>query len=62
MIMRIRYEKLGGHYHCCLFTARAQGQTFAKCGDLVFDEQEWPEVTKMLTNASIQVLEYGERP
>lgn len=44
MIMRLRYQRLGGHYHCRLFTARAPGTTYAKCGDLVFDEQEWKEV------------------
>jgi hypothetical protein len=38
MTLRLRYQQLGDHIHCRLFTARA------KCGDLVFDEQEWPMV------------------
>jgi hypothetical protein len=43
VILRLRYVKQGGHYHCRLFTARGPNQTFAECGDLVFDEREWPE-------------------
>lgn len=44
MVIRLRYKQLGGHVHCRLFTAREVRQTFAKCGDLVFDELEWPVV------------------
>lgn len=128
MIMRIRYEKQGGHYHCRLFTARSanegdghleafkqvclravdidQGEeldwhalsigfflarglpteeaydlariarytyqywvdtqieapatdthgTFAKCGDLVFDEREWPAVCRLFKSAGVELL------
>lgn len=41
MIMRIRYQKLGGHYHCRVFTAPSENQTFAKVGELLFDERDW---------------------
>ena len=53
MIMRIRYRKLGGHYHCRVFTAPASDQTFAKVGELVFDERDWSSLDRMLSNAQI---------
>lgn len=59
MIMRLRYEKLGGHYHCRLFTARGPNQTFAKCGELVFDEQEWPEVVALFNRGGAELLQEG---
>lgn len=49
-IIRIRYVKRGGHYHCRLFTAPGKGLTFALCGTLVFDEREWPEVRAHLSD------------
>jgi hypothetical protein len=49
--MRIRYEKLGGHYHCAVFTARVPNQTYAKCGDLVFDELEFEDVKRIMSGA-----------
>ena len=51
MIIRIRYKKLGGHYHCRVFTAKAKNMTFAKSGDLVFDEAEWDSIRDMLNSA-----------
>ena len=51
MIIRIRYRILGGHVHCRVFTAKAKNLTFAKCGDLVFDEREWNEVRDLLHSA-----------
>ena len=56
MIIRLRYEKRGGHIHCRLFTAPAEEQTFAKCGELVFDEREWPEVSRQLASAGVQIV------
>lgn len=47
-VMRIRFRKLGGHYHCRVFTAPAPNMTYAKNGDLVFDEHEWEDVQRML--------------
>lgn len=61
MILRIRYQQLGGHMHCRVFTAKSPELTFAKCGDLVFDEHEWPEVVVALSrDKRIQFLPDGE--
>lgn len=49
MVIKVTYRKLGGHYHCSVFTARRKELTYAKCGDLVFDEKEWPEVHAALS-------------
>lgn len=53
MIMRIRAKKQGGHYHCRVFTSPGIDETFAKCGDLVFDERDWKELQSMLRNTEI---------
>ena len=42
--IRIRFKKQGGHYHCRLFTTQTQYGTYANCGSLVFDENEWPDI------------------
>jgi hypothetical protein len=47
--IRIRYEKKGGHFHCRLFTSQNSQGTYAKCGDLVFDEHEFIEVRDKLS-------------
>lgn len=61
MLMRIRYKKLGGHYHCRVFTARGNiDSTFAKCGSVVFDEREWPEVRALFERGGAEVLEEAE--
>lgn len=46
--IRIRYSKEGGHYHCAVFTSQIYDGTYAKCGDLVFDEREFTEVRDKL--------------
>jgi hypothetical protein len=51
VVIRIRYKKLGGHIHCRLFTSKAKNLTFGRCGELVFDEQEWDMVRDMLQSA-----------
>lgn len=51
MILRMRYVKRGGHYHCRLFTAKARNMTFARCGELVFSEAEWNDVRDALASA-----------
>jgi hypothetical protein len=48
MLMRIRYRKLGGHYHCRVFTSPYQGAVFSKCGDLCFSEDEWEAVRRII--------------
>jgi hypothetical protein len=35
MIFRVRFEIGGHHVHCRLFIAKAENQTFAKCGEFV---------------------------
>lgn len=50
MIVKVIYEKKGGHYHCAVFTGRAMNQTFAKSGDLVFRENEWADFQNQTTN------------
>jgi hypothetical protein len=56
--IRIRFEKLGGHFHCRFFTTQTINGTFAKCGDLVFDEREWPDVIQRLRDkADIEFIE-----
>lgn len=50
-VMRVRFEKLGGHYHCRVFTAQQIGQMFAKNGELVFDEREWPDIPLLMRGA-----------
>jgi len=59
MIMRLRFKQEGGHYHCRLFTAKAVDQTFAKCGSLVFSEEEWDQVRTQFLMSGMQVIEEG---
>ena len=47
--IRIRWKKLGGHYHCRMFTSQVYDGTYAKNGDIVFDEREWSEVLDKLS-------------
>ena len=58
-ILRVRYSVQGGHVHCRVFTAPGVNLTFAKCGDLVFNVMEWPEVEGFLKKAGAQVLQDG---
>ena len=45
-LLRIRYKKLGGHYHCRVFIG-VPGNTFAKVGDLILDEVDWDQIEHM---------------
>jgi hypothetical protein len=38
---RVRYQKLGGHFHTRVFSAENPRGTFAKLGELTFDEKDW---------------------
>jgi len=49
--IRIRWNKLGGHIHCRVFTSQNVNGTFAKNGDLVFDEFEWPDILDKFSRA-----------
>lgn len=55
--MRLYYQKLGGHIHCRLFTAPHPSHTHAKCGDLVFSEDEWTDVRVSFECGGVDVLE-----
>lgn len=56
-VMRVRYAKAGGHYHCTVFTARAPNQGYACCGNLVFDEREWEDVKLIMSGAEFVNVE-----
>jgi len=47
-VVRVRYTERGGHVHGQVFTAPRAGVTFAKCGELVFRVDEWPDVRARL--------------
>lgn len=49
----IKYQVVGGHVHCRLFTAPAPDTTFALCGTLMFDIVEWPEIMGRLGTIAI---------
>lgn len=51
--IRIRYRKCGGHIHCSVFTSQNYEGIFANCGELCFDEQEWPEVKDKLSRCEL---------
>lgn len=61
VIMRLRYVKKGGHYHCRLFTRKGVGSTFEKNGDLVFGEEEWNEVMVTFECGGAEVVPEVER-
>jgi hypothetical protein len=52
--MKVRYEKLGGHYHCTIFTARTVAMTYANCGNVVFDEREWEDIRAIMSGATFE--------
>lgn len=60
MIFRLRYKKLGGHIHCRLFEAQDHTKTFAKNGELVFDEKSWPEFLEQTGRTAIEVIPEDE--
>lgn len=47
--IRIRYKRLGRHFHCRLFTSELKNGTYANCGELVFDEHEFLDVRDKLS-------------
>lgn len=54
--LRLRYQQLGGHVHCRMFSAKSKDYTFAKNGDLTFSAEEWPDVRDRFMRASVEVL------
>jgi hypothetical protein len=61
-VMKVRYEKRGGHYHCTIFTARAAAMTYANCGSVVFDEREWDDMKLIMSGATFEEKKYHEPP
>lgn len=53
-VMRVRFRKLGGHYHCQVFTAKVPNMSYCKNGDLVFDEHEWEDVKRIMSGAEFR--------
>jgi hypothetical protein len=47
--IRIRFSKVGGHFRCRLFTSQNYDGTFANCGELTFDENEFADVRDKLS-------------
>lgn len=41
-ILRLRYTKLGRHYHCRVFSGY-ENYTFAKLGEIVIDEDDFTD-------------------
>lgn len=41
VIFRVRWKKLGGHYHLRVFSGTTPEGTFAKLGELALDERDW---------------------
>lgn len=39
--IRVRFRKLGAHYHCRIFSRQATQFTWALLGELVVTEDEW---------------------
>lgn len=50
-VMKVRYEKLGGDYHCTIFTARQPHMPYSLCGFVVFDEPEWNDIKLIMSGA-----------
>ena len=48
MIIKVRYEILGGQVHCDVFMAKGINMTFENCGHLAFRTDEWPYVREVL--------------
>ncbi len=42
-VFKVRYEKLGGHYHCRIFSGGGLNQTYARIGDITMDEDDWKD-------------------
>jgi hypothetical protein len=45
LILRLRWQQLGGHIHVRVFTATSFTGTFEKVGDMVFTIEQWLKLT-----------------
>lgn len=57
MLMKLRWCKQGGHYHCTLFTRRPPGETWENSGMLVFREEEWEAVPRAFRQLAFEEVE-----
>ena len=48
--------------HCRVFTAPAENQTYAKCGELVFSVEEWNDVLILFECGGAEVIPEGVQP
>lgn len=48
-VFKLRYEELGGHTHCSLFSALRPDATYAKCGDFVIRNEEFVALRQALS-------------
>lgn len=53
--LKYKWRKLGGHVHVRVFTG-VPGFTYAKAGDLVFDEKEWPTMYDLLSRGGARTV------
>lgn len=51
--LRFYYRQAGGHTHVRVFCGPS-GQTAGKCGDLVFRNEEWDDIQRLLRNAEFR--------
>lgn len=51
-LFRFRYEELGGHTHVRVF-AGANKAALAKCGDLVFRNDEWSDLVGLIYHSEL---------
>lgn len=60
VIMLVRHQQLGGHIHCRVFTRNGVSSTWQKAGNLVFTEQEWPEIKYTFQHGGAEVIPEDE--
>ncbi len=58
MIYKIKYETLGGHVHCALFTAKQSNMTWANCGDFVVNVEGLEDLK--LSMSGVEFYDEGE--
>lgn len=59
MIFKIHYEKLGGHTHCALFSAKQSNMTYAKCGEFCIRNEELEDLKYAMAGVSFRQTEGG---
>ena len=56
IIVRARFEELGGHTHVRVFATMCGEASLGKAGDLVFRNEEWSAIRPALERIGWQVL------